>query len=169
MSCSVKAPLRASANVDGTARYSGSRASKLNPITGQVHDFADSVLSKTCHKMFCSCMNSCQENPYPSNRWSANQSPTPTLGTTFSSKKSPPLECQRIHQFSAGRLDCFTIMSEQQAHRPHRPAKEKKSKSANSGPNPKAFAFSTPGRYAKQAARAHDVRLPACKPFRRTP
>ncbi|TKX26896.1 ribosome biogenesis protein bms1 [Elsinoe australis] len=48
-------------------------------------------------------------------------------------------------------------MSEQQSHRTHRPSKEKK-KQPSGGPNPKAFAFSTPGRYAKQAARAHDIK-----------
>ncbi|KAG8630051.1 hypothetical protein KVT40_001670 [Elsinoe batatas] len=48
-------------------------------------------------------------------------------------------------------------MAESQSHRTHRPSKEKK-KSHSGGPNPKAFAFSTPGRYAKQAARAHDIK-----------
>ncbi|KAF2219606.1 hypothetical protein BDZ85DRAFT_44290 [Elsinoe ampelina] len=48
-------------------------------------------------------------------------------------------------------------MAESQSHRTHRPTKEKK-KSHSGGPNPKAFAFSTPGRYAKQAARAHDIK-----------
>ncbi|KAF2154370.1 DUF663-domain-containing protein [Myriangium duriaei CBS 260.36] len=47
-------------------------------------------------------------------------------------------------------------MAEQQFHRAHRPSKDKKK--PTSGPNPKAFAFSTPGRYAKQAARAHDIK-----------
>ncbi|PNS17055.1 Ribosome bioproteinsis protein bms1 [Sphaceloma murrayae] len=47
-------------------------------------------------------------------------------------------------------------MSESQSHRTHRPTKEKKK--SHNGPNPKAFAFATPGRYAKQAARAHDIK-----------
>ncbi|KAF4550077.1 putative ribosome biogenesis protein bms1 [Elsinoe fawcettii] len=47
-------------------------------------------------------------------------------------------------------------MSESQSHRAHRPVKAKKK--PHSGPNPKAFAFSTPGRYAKQAARSHDIK-----------
>jgi hypothetical protein len=42
-----------------------------------------------------------------------------------------------------------------QANRPHRKGKEKKPHSG--GPNPKAFAFATPGKLQKQAARSHDV------------
>ncbi|KAF2747903.1 DUF663-domain-containing protein [Sporormia fimetaria CBS 119925] len=43
-----------------------------------------------------------------------------------------------------------------QANRPHRKTKEKKPHSG--GPNPKAFAYATPGRLQKQAARSHDVK-----------
>ncbi|KAF2659570.1 DUF663-domain-containing protein [Lophiostoma macrostomum CBS 122681] len=43
-----------------------------------------------------------------------------------------------------------------QANRPHRKGKEKKAHSG--GPNPKAFAYATPGRLQKQAARSHDVK-----------
>ena len=43
-----------------------------------------------------------------------------------------------------------------QANRPHRKSKEKKKPSE--GRNPKAFAFATPGKLRKQAARSHDVR-----------
>ncbi|KAI9874372.1 MAG: Glycoside hydrolase 2 (Mannanase, beta-galactosidase) [Pleopsidium flavum] len=45
---------------------------------------------------------------------------------------------------------------EDQANRPHRRTKEKKKHSG--GPNPKAFAFASPGRLQKQAARSHDVK-----------
>ncbi|KAH1792111.1 hypothetical protein KXX36_004121 [Aspergillus fumigatus] len=44
---------------------------------------------------------------------------------------------------------------EDQANRAHRPAKEKKK---YSGPNPKAFAFSNPGKGGRQAARSHDIK-----------
>ncbi|KAJ9629511.1 Glycoside hydrolase 2 (Mannanase, beta-galactosidase) [Taxawa tesnikishii (nom. ined.)] len=47
-------------------------------------------------------------------------------------------------------------MADNQANRPHRPAKEKKKSSG--GPNPKAFAYANPGRLGKQAARSHDVK-----------
>ncbi|KAF2816912.1 DUF663-domain-containing protein [Mytilinidion resinicola] len=43
-----------------------------------------------------------------------------------------------------------------QANRAHRKTKEKKPHSG--GPNPKAFAYSGPGRLQKQAARSHDVK-----------
>ncbi|KAH7071917.1 hypothetical protein BKA63DRAFT_473828 [Paraphoma chrysanthemicola] len=43
-----------------------------------------------------------------------------------------------------------------QANRPHRAPKAKKAHSG--GPNPKAFAFSAPGRLQKTAARSHDVK-----------
>ena len=46
-------------------------------------------------------------------------------------------------------------MSEQ-ANRPHRKQKEKKAPTSGER-NPKAFAYSAPGRLAKQAARSHDV------------
>jgi ribosome biogenesis protein BMS1 len=47
-------------------------------------------------------------------------------------------------------------MSENQTNRPHRATKEKKA--AHTGDrNPKAFAFSGPGKLQKQAARSHDV------------
>ncbi|KAK5175558.1 Glycoside hydrolase 2 (Mannanase, beta-galactosidase) [Saxophila tyrrhenica] len=49
------------------------------------------------------------------------------------------------------------MAGEDQLHRAHRPSKPKK-KHDTSQPNPKAFAFSAPGRLAKQAARSHDVR-----------
>lgn len=42
-----------------------------------------------------------------------------------------------------------------QANRAHRKTKEKKAHSG--GPNPKAFAYATPGKLQKQAARSHDV------------
>lgn len=48
-------------------------------------------------------------------------------------------------------------MSEAQANRPHRKQKEKKAPTSGER-NPKAFAYATPGRLAKQAARSHDVR-----------
>ncbi|MCJ1313907.1 Glycoside hydrolase 2 (Mannanase, beta-galactosidase) [Agyrium rufum] len=44
---------------------------------------------------------------------------------------------------------------EDQKNRPHRKAKEKKT--TTQGKNPKAFAYATPGRLHKQAARSHDV------------
>ncbi|KAF1808159.1 DUF663-domain-containing protein [Eremomyces bilateralis CBS 781.70] len=47
-------------------------------------------------------------------------------------------------------------MSEPQSNRPHRKSKEKKQPSG--GPNAKAFAYSRPGKLAKQAARSDDVR-----------
>ncbi|KAF2034282.1 DUF663-domain-containing protein [Setomelanomma holmii] len=43
-----------------------------------------------------------------------------------------------------------------QGNRPHRTTKTKKAHSG--GPNPKAFAFSAPGRLQKTAARSHDVK-----------
>jgi ribosome biogenesis protein BMS1 len=43
-----------------------------------------------------------------------------------------------------------------QQNKPHRKSKEKKQHSG--GPNPKAFAFSNPGKLARTAARSHDVR-----------
>jgi hypothetical protein len=43
-----------------------------------------------------------------------------------------------------------------QGNRPHRETKAKKAHTG--GPNPKAFAFSAPGRLQKTAARSHDVR-----------
>jgi ribosome biogenesis protein BMS1 len=42
-----------------------------------------------------------------------------------------------------------------QGNRPHRTTKPKKAHTG--GPNPKAFAYATPGRLQKQAARSHDV------------
>ncbi|CAK7212504.1 Glycoside hydrolase 2 (Mannanase, beta-galactosidase) [Sporothrix bragantina] len=42
-----------------------------------------------------------------------------------------------------------------QAHKPHRKSKEKKK---HSGPNPKAFAFSNPGKLQRSAARSHDIK-----------
>ncbi|KAJ5905697.1 Ribosome biogenesis protein bms1 [Penicillium subrubescens] len=44
---------------------------------------------------------------------------------------------------------------EQQSNRTHRPAKEKKK---FEGSNPKAFAYSNPGKLNRQAARSHDVK-----------
>lgn len=44
---------------------------------------------------------------------------------------------------------------EDQANRPHRPAKAKKKHTGDK--NPKAFAYANPGRLQKQAARSHDV------------
>ncbi|EON97708.1 putative gtp binding protein bms1 protein [Phaeoacremonium minimum UCRPA7] len=41
------------------------------------------------------------------------------------------------------------------AHKPHRKPKEKKK---HSGPNPKAFAVSNPGKLQRQAARSHDIK-----------
>ncbi|KAL5117817.1 Glycoside hydrolase 2 (Mannanase, beta-galactosidase) [Pleosporales sp. CAS-2024a] len=43
-----------------------------------------------------------------------------------------------------------------QGNRPHRATKAKKPHTG--GPNPKAFAYATPGRLQKQAARSHDVK-----------
>ncbi|KAF2122351.1 hypothetical protein BDV96DRAFT_618615 [Lophiotrema nucula] len=48
-------------------------------------------------------------------------------------------------------------MADNQANRPHRKTKEKKGH-ASGQPNPKAFAFSTPGRAQRDAARSHDVK-----------
>ncbi|RYC55810.1 hypothetical protein CHU98_g10395, partial [Xylaria longipes] len=45
---------------------------------------------------------------------------------------------------------------EDQAHKPHRKAKEKKKPQGDY--NPKAFAFSRPGKLARAAARSHDIR-----------
>jgi hypothetical protein len=45
-----------------------------------------------------------------------------------------------------------------QGNRPHRTTKPKKAHSG--GPNPKAFAYATPGKLHKQASRSHDVRTP---------
>ena len=50
-------------------------------------------------------------------------------------------------------------MADNQANRPHRPAKEKKKHTG--GDNPKAFAFAKPGKLQKAAARSHDVCLVA--------
>ncbi|GLA31721.1 glycoside hydrolase 2 (Mannanase, beta-galactosidase) [Aspergillus niger] len=44
---------------------------------------------------------------------------------------------------------------EEQSNRAHRPAKEKKK---YDGPNPKAFAFSNPGKSNKAGARSHDIK-----------
>ena len=49
------------------------------------------------------------------------------------------------------------MAGEEQNHKVHRPSKEKKKKDT-SQPNPKAFAFNAPGRFAKQARRSHDVK-----------
>jgi ribosome biogenesis protein BMS1 len=43
-----------------------------------------------------------------------------------------------------------------QQNKPHRKSKEKKQHSG--GPNPKAFAFSNPGKLARTAARSHDIK-----------
>jgi ribosome biogenesis protein BMS1 len=45
---------------------------------------------------------------------------------------------------------------EAQQNKPHRKPKEKKAHSG--GPNPKAFAFSNPGKLARTAARSHDIK-----------
>ncbi|RKU46230.1 Glycoside hydrolase 2 (Mannanase, beta-galactosidase) [Coniochaeta pulveracea] len=45
---------------------------------------------------------------------------------------------------------------EAQQNKPHRKSKEKKKHSG--GPNPKAFAFSNPGKLARTAARSHDIK-----------
>ncbi|KAI0394348.1 GTP binding protein Bms1 [Xylariaceae sp. FL0594] len=45
---------------------------------------------------------------------------------------------------------------EEQSHKPHRKAKEKKKPQGDH--NPKAFAFSRPGKLARAAARSHDIR-----------
>ncbi|KAJ9148888.1 Ribosome biogenesis protein bms1 [Pleurostoma richardsiae] len=42
-----------------------------------------------------------------------------------------------------------------QVHKPHRKSKEKK---GHSGPNPKAFSFSNPGKLQRAAARSHDIK-----------
>ncbi|RDA88080.1 hypothetical protein CP532_5276 [Ophiocordyceps camponoti-leonardi (nom. inval.)] len=48
---------------------------------------------------------------------------------------------------------------EEQVHKPHRKAREKKSKNKQSGDrNPKAFAFSKPGKLQKTAARSQDIK-----------
>ncbi|KAL2130437.1 hypothetical protein VTI74DRAFT_6383 [Chaetomium olivicolor] len=50
---------------------------------------------------------------------------------------------------------------EAQAHKPHRQSKkskEKKKQPSSGGQNPKAFAFSNPGKLARQAARSHDIK-----------
>ncbi|KAL7804411.1 hypothetical protein V8C43DRAFT_267854 [Trichoderma afarasin] len=48
---------------------------------------------------------------------------------------------------------------EDQAHKPHRKSKEKKEKNKHTGErNPKAFAFSKPGKLQKQAARSSDIK-----------
>lgn len=44
---------------------------------------------------------------------------------------------------------------EDQAHKPHRKSKEKKK---HTGQNPKAFAFSNPGKLQRSAARSHDIK-----------
>ncbi|KAF2479452.1 hypothetical protein BDY17DRAFT_257160 [Neohortaea acidophila] len=49
------------------------------------------------------------------------------------------------------------MAGEEQGHRAHRPSKVKKKRDPNQA-NPKAFAFSGPGRLAKQAARSQDIR-----------
>lgn len=51
-----------------------------------------------------------------------------------------------------------------QVNRPHRKTKEKKAKTSGER-NPKAFAYATPGRLQKQAARSHDVRLAITKGY----
>ncbi|KAL2208885.1 AARP2CN domain-containing protein [Sarocladium strictum] len=45
-----------------------------------------------------------------------------------------------------------------QVHKPHRKAKEKKKKEHTGERNPKAFAFSNPGRLARTAARSQDIK-----------
>ncbi|KAH6856837.1 hypothetical protein B0I37DRAFT_368488 [Chaetomium sp. MPI-CAGE-AT-0009] len=47
-----------------------------------------------------------------------------------------------------------------QTHKPHRASKKSKEKKTQhqGGQNPKAFAFSNPGKLAKQAARSHDIK-----------
>jgi ribosome biogenesis protein BMS1 len=49
-------------------------------------------------------------------------------------------------------------MSEEQANKPHRKAKDKKKNSNHAGVNPKAFAYAKPGKLHRQAARSHDVK-----------
>lgn len=52
-----------------------------------------------------------------------------------------------------------SMAGEEQAHTAHRPSKAKsKKKHDSSQPNPKAFAFSAPGRLQKQGARSHDIK-----------
>ncbi|KAG5944399.1 hypothetical protein E4U59_007287 [Claviceps monticola] len=47
----------------------------------------------------------------------------------------------------------------EQLHKPHRKSKEKKEKKKHTGdPNPKAFAFSKPGKLQKAAARSQDIK-----------
>ncbi|KAL8883773.1 MAG: hypothetical protein Q9215_008027 [Flavoplaca cf. flavocitrina] len=55
-------------------------------------------------------------------------------------------------------IKCFASM-EDQANRPHRKAKVKKKHTGDK--NPKAFAFASPGKLAKQAARSHDACFPS--------
>ncbi|KAK1673739.1 AARP2CN domain-containing protein [Colletotrichum godetiae] len=47
---------------------------------------------------------------------------------------------------------------EDQVHKPHRKAKEKKGKEHTGEKNPKAFAFSNPGKLARSAARSSDIK-----------
>ncbi|KAK3503038.1 hypothetical protein B0T13DRAFT_462476 [Neurospora crassa] len=52
-------------------------------------------------------------------------------------------------------------MADVQAHKPHRASKKSKEKGASKHTgekNPKAFAFSNPGKLARQAARSHDIK-----------
>jgi len=49
-------------------------------------------------------------------------------------------------------------MADNQANRPHRPAKKKKKQRAPGEKNPKAFAFNAPGKLQRSAARSQDVR-----------
>jgi hypothetical protein len=72
----------------------------------------------------------------------------------------PQIEKHRV--LRPRRLTLVPMADADQSNRPHRKTKEKKA--AHSGaPNPKAFAFATPGRLQKQAARSHDVCYP--QPF----
>ncbi|KAK1996966.1 AARP2CN domain-containing protein [Colletotrichum falcatum] len=47
---------------------------------------------------------------------------------------------------------------EDQVHKPHRKSKDKKSKQHTGEKNPKAFAFSNPGKLARSAARSSDIK-----------
>ncbi|KAK1727438.1 AARP2CN domain-containing protein [Colletotrichum acutatum] len=47
---------------------------------------------------------------------------------------------------------------EDQVHKPHRKAKDKKGKQQTGEKNPKAFAFSNPGKLARSAARSSDIK-----------
>ncbi|GKT69824.1 AARP2CN domain-containing protein [Colletotrichum tofieldiae] len=47
---------------------------------------------------------------------------------------------------------------EDQVHKPHRKAKDKKNKQHTGEKNPKAFAFSNPGKLARSAARSSDIK-----------